>query len=209
MIGYAERHHLSPVLVAVYRRACTLVERVSHTARDGSEVRCHELARAVAHRLAVGGSAAEVVDGSLWCVEHTWILLQGQGERALLDVYAPGRVPQVQLLHDHPVVSRGYERGPERRDVRQVVVDDLLLAMGAEDAETPGALPGEATPPRAGFYWARRSSGGAWTVVEVSRVGDDYLLQAVGEACDRSDYFGEATVAEWGPRIESPSGSKP
>jgi len=92
-------------------------------------VRCHELSRAVAHQLTAIGTKAEVVDGSLWWADHSWILLPGQTDSALLDVYAPGRVPQVQLLHDHHVVTRGYERGPARTDVRTDVVDVLCRLM--------------------------------------------------------------------------------
>jgi hypothetical protein len=65
----------------------------------------------------------------MWWVDHSWILLPRQVEGALLDVYAPGRVPQVQLLHDHHVVTCGYERGPARLDVRADVVDMLCRLM--------------------------------------------------------------------------------
>jgi hypothetical protein len=129
LIGYAERCCLLPGAVEAYRRACVLVDRVSHVDRAGNEVRCHELSRAVAHQLTAIGTKVEVVDGSLWWIDHSWILLPGQVEGALLDVYAPGRVPQVQLLHDHHVVTRGYERGPARLDVRTDVVDVLCRLM--------------------------------------------------------------------------------
>jgi len=133
LIGYAERYCLSPGAVESYRHACVLVDRVSHEDRDGYEVRCHELSRAVARQLAAIGTKVEVVDGALWWVDHSWILLPGH---ALLDVYAPGRVPQVQLLHDYPVVTQGYERGPARLDVRADVVDALcrLMEFGPREA---------------------------------------------------------------------------
>lgn len=129
MIGYAERCCLLPEAVGAYRRACALVDRVPHVDRDGGEVRCHELSRAVARQLTMIGTKVEVVDGSLWWVDHSWILLPGQLYRALLDVYVPGRVPQVQILHDHPVVTRGYQRGSSRLDVRTDVINELCRRM--------------------------------------------------------------------------------
>ena len=70
MIGYAERYCLLPGAVEAYRHACVLVDRVSHEDRDGYEVRCHELSRAVARQLTAIGIKVEVVDGSLWWANH-------------------------------------------------------------------------------------------------------------------------------------------
>lgn len=143
MIGYAERHCLSSCAVEAYRRACTLVDRVeNHATIDGHEIRCHELARAVARWLTTDGFVVEVVDGQLGPIDHTWILVPGRSgaeDAALLDVYTPGRIPQVQLLHDHPFVSRGYEQNLHRTDIRQDVVEDLHRRMGRESRQnTPG-----------------------------------------------------------------------
>jgi hypothetical protein len=78
----------------------------------------------------MSGFTAEVVDGKMWWIDHTWILLSGQEDAALLDVYVPGRIPQVQLIHDHSSVSRGYERWARpRTDIRHAVVDELILLM--------------------------------------------------------------------------------
>lgn len=130
MISYSERVTFSPQDAEAFRLARALVGRVrSHLAYDGQEIRCHELARAVVRVLTARGLEAVVVDGSLWLIEHTWILLPGQGDQKLLDVYAPGRLPQVQLLDVHPSVTRGYRASPAHRDdVRDRVVDDLVAA---------------------------------------------------------------------------------
>jgi hypothetical protein len=135
MIGYSERNYFSSPSVAAYRQACALVDRVSsHTSSDGCELRCYELARAVAQHLVMSGFTAEVVDGKMWWFDHTWILLSGQEDAALLDVYVPGRIPQVQLIHDHSSVSRGYERWARpRTDIRHAVVDELTLLMDCKN----------------------------------------------------------------------------
>lgn len=149
MIGYAERQCLSSGAVEAYRRACALVERVDdHTATDG-----HELARAVATRLTADGFVVEVVDGQLGSIDHTWILVPSRSrteDTALLDVYAPGRIPQVQLLHDHPFVSRGYEQNLHRTDIRQSVVEELCRKMGQESGRES-----RRTMPRLDSAWVR------------------------------------------------------
>ncbi len=132
MIGYAERVWVPARTAEVFRYARSLVARVpSHLDPEGREVRCHELARAVARCLAGQRVAHQVVDGLLWAVDHTWIVLPDPGRRLLLDMYAPGRLPQVQLICDDACVSRGYTPGEERTDVRWSVVDHLVRAMTA------------------------------------------------------------------------------
>jgi len=132
VIGWTERAVFSPRHAEAYRLARALVGRVSsHLDREGREVRCHELARAVVHYLGIQEIEARVVDGVLWSIEHTWIVLPGQyGNDALLDVYAPGRLPQVQLIDTHGQIMRGYEPWPVSRSaVRDEVVDDLIREM--------------------------------------------------------------------------------
>lgn len=55
---------------------------------DGTS--CHELAKVVAEKLGV-----PVIRGSFGMVEHSWLQLPSG---AILDVYAPGRYPPVQLV---------------------------------------------------------------------------------------------------------------
>lgn len=89
---------------------------------------------------------------------------------------------------------------------RGVVVPALATDLPAgiltpEEAITRGTT---GTHPVAGFYWAKVRGQAEWTVARVARVADDSLVEVVGEAVDRSDYFGETVIVEWGPRLEPP-----
>lgn len=142
MIGYAERACLASAHLEAYRAARAFVGRVSsHLSPAGEEIRCHELARAVVRCLRPAVPARlslRVVDGSLWSVQHTWIEICGSPEEtsldAILDVYAPGRVPQVQLLDNHASVIVGYRPGSPRGDIREAVVEVLVAEMTAPPA---------------------------------------------------------------------------
>ncbi len=102
----------------------------------GIELRCHELARAVARGLVHRGhSGVTVIDGQLYMIEHSWLLLPPSRlpaamRPALLDVYCPGRLPQVQLIDDHFVVSRGYKAGKPRTDIRERIVALVSAEIG-------------------------------------------------------------------------------
>jgi len=111
--------------------------RIKREGHEGCEVRCHELSRAVAHQLTANGTKVEVVRAARSSCDLPPIASRRQTDKALLDVYAPGRVPQVQLLHDHHVVTRGYEHGPARLDVRHDVVNALCRRMEPESNMPP------------------------------------------------------------------------
>lgn len=73
-------------------------------------VRCHELARAAASVLGKYGDEYkyDVVDGMYGPIEHTW-LVTDRGN--ILDVYVPGREPQVQLIDmSAPHAAPGFAR---------------------------------------------------------------------------------------------------
>ena len=74
-------------------RANAFVHRIPNEVL--AELRCHELARAVAHVLDL-----PVQDGSHGLVDHSWLWT---GTRTapgnILDVYCVGRLPMVQLVH--------------------------------------------------------------------------------------------------------------
>ena len=121
MITYAERACFRPAHLRTLDRARALVDRVADT--WGDELRCHELARAGLR--ALGDDTLVVVDGHCGIVEHSWLRFS---DGAILDAYAPGRLPAVQIVD--AVVSAAYR--PEqrrRRDVRRTVVDKLVLEM--------------------------------------------------------------------------------
>jgi hypothetical protein len=137
MISYAEREIFTDREMALWCDACDLIKRVSLAWTN--ELRCHELARA-AHaalgRLRYRGSPYKttVVDGKLWAIEHSWLVVPAQGPRgltrtAILDVYCPGRMPQVQLLDNHFVIARGYEPGEPRTDIKLDIVGRLEREM--------------------------------------------------------------------------------
>jgi hypothetical protein len=107
-------------------------------------LRCHEVARAIAE---VMGLSANVQDG--WCghAEHTWIWLFPNGAppgqhmpygTAILDVYAVGQLPPVQLIAlDRAVglhsaggdVASHYRESRSRTDIRTDVVERLIARL--------------------------------------------------------------------------------
>jgi hypothetical protein len=102
MIGYAEREVFSAREKHLFRMATMLVSRVPY-ALDGQPVRCHELARAVGRVLELTHE-----DGRFGFVEHTWLWTEPKDHPKfaapwvlpnVLDVYVPGSMPQVQLVH--------------------------------------------------------------------------------------------------------------
>lgn len=99
-------------------------------------IRCHELTRAIKHQFPQLG----VVDGKYGTVEHSWCTLPAEvGVRSrpmIIDVYAVGRFPQVQLIdtfpclcHAHdprfPVVSQLFRGLTLRDDIRENVVKKM------------------------------------------------------------------------------------
>lgn len=102
MIGYAEAEIFSADELGLYRRAVELIRIVPYR-MHGELVRCHELARAVGGELGL-----PFQDGKFGFVEHTWLWTKPLDADALLlpiltpnilDVYVPGMVPQVALIH--------------------------------------------------------------------------------------------------------------
>jgi hypothetical protein len=137
VIGYAERCVFSSRQQEAYRLARALVGRLvdSYVAPPRRSVRCHELARAVARRLVDAGHEARVVDGHLGAIQHSWVILADPIVRdAILDVYVPGRLPQVQLVDGHPFISSAYQVGE--------VHDVDVLAEEADRLYAEMALPG-------------------------------------------------------------------
>lgn len=136
MRSYAERAVFTAPEVAAWRRAQHFVGLVSDD--WGDELRCHELARAVARMLHASlevGWRCDVHDGQLSGIEHSWIELasasdeRGLCRRSILDVYTPGRIPQVQLVDHHFAVAREYLVRPRRTDVDLGVVRRLEREM--------------------------------------------------------------------------------
>jgi hypothetical protein len=137
MISHVEREIFTPEEVAVWCDAVDLVRRVS--VQWGNELRCHELVRAAHKCLGQLGRRTEIVDGKLFAIEHSWLSIVGPAAPpglvrdlrlySLLDVYCPGRLPQVQIIHNHFIVARGYEEGPARTDINESIVARVVLEM--------------------------------------------------------------------------------
>ena len=105
--------------------ASYLAPRGSFAARL-NDVRCHELARAVGKMLGL-----EVVDGKYGAVDHSWLVTRRGAEEVqtmtVLDVYAVGRLPQVQLLSIETLLPHGmYRPGPTRTDIDEVFVQEIV-----------------------------------------------------------------------------------
>jgi hypothetical protein len=47
----------------------------------------------------------------------------------VLDVYTPGRLPQVQLIDVTATLGQPYRLGPPRRDIKKAVVAELVQLM--------------------------------------------------------------------------------
>lgn len=131
MITYAERVCFKPRHLDMLRRAADLVARVSPS--WGNELRCHELARAVSTVLQTTTGRLDyhdvrLYDGKCGPVEHTWLEFGDDG--VILDVYAPGRLPAVQLV-DPIVAATLYTSRTIREDIRGDVIARLCKEMRA------------------------------------------------------------------------------
>lgn len=145
MKGYTETQCIRNELeLRAFYRATELVARVSDIpgAMRTGDLRCHELARAVAKRLWDEDEQGPhfdpdlerlnfgVQDGSFGATDHSWIWLGATPTLEevrigavpnLLDVYAVGSLPMVQLIHTAPILGRvrlHSEPGDTRRAYR-------------------------------------------------------------------------------------------
>jgi hypothetical protein len=123
-------------------RAATALVRLVPEAIDGEAVRCHELARAVGRMLGL-----EHCDGRYGFVEHTWLWTEPFDlERHappwilpnVLDVYVPGSLPQVQLVHmgSTGLPPRYYLTNLPEPQVREDVVAELVKRFSVPEGNT-------------------------------------------------------------------------
>lgn len=105
MRGYAETEVFDPAEIRLFRTAQQAVDCLP----DMPNLRCHEVARAVSRVLKL-----KVVDGWYGAVDHSWLEVpRSKGFPLILDLYAVGRVPMVQLLDVgwlHPDYDQYYVR---------------------------------------------------------------------------------------------------
>jgi len=112
--------------LSLLARVETYVTRVSNA--WGNELRCHELARAVHFVVYEREHKLDIVDGKCGPIEHSWLRFS---DGVILDPYAPGRMPAVQMID--PIVGAAYRPGTPRIDIRQAIVDRLVLEMHGGD----------------------------------------------------------------------------
>lgn len=112
--------------------ALALAERVVEVLPEDSRLRCHEVARIV--REVVGFGAVE--DGTYGQgphalpVEHSWVVLRRLGRnRHILDPYAVGQLPPVQVVEVGFPLDDPYVAGKPRSDVREDLVREGLRAV--------------------------------------------------------------------------------
>lgn len=128
MRGYSYTHVFNVGEIGLRALAEKCVEAIPED--NESALRCHEIARAVGRVLGLDHQ-----DGYYCAVDHTWLIvpdLRLGGGRCILDVYAVGRLPMVQLVE---VQSPGlghralYEAGELRGDIRNETIDRLVFLM--------------------------------------------------------------------------------
>jgi hypothetical protein len=129
--GEAYQNIFTAQEIEYFKKACELVSKVPYKL-DGEVVRCHELVRAVAKALEL-----TFEDGYYGMVEHSWIWLSPREPLTppprILDVYVPGRVPQVQLVDPCTFLPWDYRRGPPRDDICKTTVEDLYRRLVPSD----------------------------------------------------------------------------
>lgn len=142
MKGYTATEAAHPHDQALRDQVERLLGEIPETV-GGWEIRCHELARAVARLYDL-----VVVDGHMGDAEHSWCLCPMRGTAApwLLDVYVPGRLPMVQLvdpcsttLHEGTRAGRRVRRGlyvagGARTDIDAGMVDALHVWLRSRAA---------------------------------------------------------------------------
>lgn len=131
MKSYHEEHHFDEAAVSLWRAACRLVEALPDPEPGEEPWRCHEIVRVVGKLLErETGEALIVVDGKYGHVSHSWLLYKKAGYcPVILDVYACGRLPQVQLVALDLTLPHGlsvYSPTTMRADIREDLCARLL-----------------------------------------------------------------------------------
>lgn len=118
MRSYSQREVFEPNDLVYWRVAARLVVEMPDYDRSGQELRCHEVARAIHRVLEVPEIAVQDGLYELGC-EHSWLTLPSGH---ILDAYAVGRLPQVQLVAVVSVLPRRYAK----HDIGLVVREDTI-----------------------------------------------------------------------------------
>lgn len=157
MTPYAEGFIFSNEELWAYEVARVSVPFLPDATKNGrSTMRCHEVAQIVARLL----HKAEVVDGKYGAADHSWVVHPEWHVQHILDVYAVGMVPPVQLVDIFPVPKlyrpgerHAYDLGLVQRSLEMMrggvwqgqVVEALMRRGGAAAVlwwrDQPGHLP--------------------------------------------------------------------
>ena len=122
MRTYSEREVFDRDDLATYRLAERFVRLAPSVDRDGKELRCHEMARAVAMFAQLPPDSVRDGYYELGC-QHSWIVLPS---RHVLDAYAVGRHPPVQLVAVVTTIPKRFVERDLGIAVDQETVDWLL-----------------------------------------------------------------------------------
>lgn len=132
MRSYSEVEVFTPFELSLLEEATQLVQSLPQDPEW--KVRCHELARAVFQAIRKHPTA-KVIDGKFGGCEHSWISILRRPKHIVLDVYAVGTLPMVQLIDLDGsfglVGARRYIEGTERTDIDEQRIQRLLLAFNA------------------------------------------------------------------------------
>ena len=125
MKGYSQTHVFTFRDVNYLHQAAEIVEEIPEP-KAPDELRCHEITRFVGSILKL-----DTIDGQFGAVDHSWLLVPAYGTRrapSILDVYACGRLPMVQLIDTNPVLGTTtlYKPGPLRKDINEGLVECLI-----------------------------------------------------------------------------------
>lgn len=147
MKSYSERCVFLPSVIRLHRYLSKVIERLDcgthfqgQQLRSIRELRCHELTRAV-QRFTEHGAVPYhpsmlLFDGKYASVNHSWLEIQAIGPGAslyILDVYAVGRLPQVQILDTTFQLPHreNYKVGERRDDIDMDIVGLVYLDLMA------------------------------------------------------------------------------
>lgn len=128
MKGYTSNEAIPARAQAILKTVARAVELLP----ERPTLRCHELTRAVAVWLHTLGEHTKAIDGHFQIVEHSWLYMPDY--RCVLDVYAIGRLPLVQLVSAEVVLGvliNSYKGGAEREDIDKQMVARLVIELDA------------------------------------------------------------------------------
>jgi hypothetical protein len=130
MNGHSANNIFTDAELELHRQTVTLIGGLPEV----PWTRCHELARAVAIFFRRSPLKLNVVDGRFGIADHSWIEIHNPNRHIILDVYAVGSIPIVQL-HDVGTLSlrgaRAFVEGPPRDDIDDVSLEALLHHMNS------------------------------------------------------------------------------